>query len=173
MENKSATFFGGAIDDKTTKEYSESVNIGAFLAENGYVLKNGGYRGLMEASSFGASQAGGTIIGYTCKSFGFTKGNDYLTQTIICSDIYDRLGHLISNSELFIVQRGGLGTLSELFVLLDEIRKKKDKPRIFLVGKQWIKLFDNLDDFMTEEQKNMVILCDDFQDFKNKFNVQE
>ena len=36
-----------------------------------------------------------------------------------------------------------------------------------------MKLFDNLDDFMTEEQKSMVILCDNFQDFKNKFNVQE
>lgn len=171
MENKYATFFGGAIDDKTTKEYSDSVSIGAFLASNGYILKNGGYRGLMEASSFGATQVGGTVIGYTCKSFGFTKGNDYLTQTIVCSDIYDRLGYLISNSEIFIVQRGGIGTLAELFLLLDETRKKKEnKPKIFVFGEQWSKLFNSLTDVMTEEQRNMIIFCEDFEDFKNKFN---
>ena len=169
---KYATFFGGAINDKTTKEYSDSVSIGAFLASNDYIVKNGGYRGLMEAVSFGANEAGGTVIGFTCKTLGFTKGNDFLSETIVCSDIYDRLGYLISNSELFVVQRGGIGTLAELFLLLDETRKKKEnKPKIFLFGVQWSNLFSNLDDFMTQEQKNMVILCDDFEDFKTKFNI--
>lgn len=44
---KYATFFGGAINDRTTKEYSDSILIGELLALNGYTIKNGGYRGLM------------------------------------------------------------------------------------------------------------------------------
>ena len=147
----------------------ETILIGELLSENGYIVKNGGYRGLMEAVSNGATYNGGKAIGFTCKSFGFTQGNEYLSETVECDDIYDRLRCLNSDSDVFVIQRGGIGTLAEVFLLLDEVRKMKNKPKIYIFGEQWSKLFSNLSDFMSPEQINMIILCDDFDDFSKKF----
>jgi len=167
--NNNVTFFGGAINDRTTTQYSDSILIGKFLVENGYKIKNGGYGGLMEAISKGANEAGGEVTGYTCLSIGCAKGNQYLTETIPSVDIYQRLRLLISDSEIFIVQRGGIGTLSEVFLLLDVVRKLKVKPRIFLFGPEWHSLFNHLTDFMSPEQISMVTFCQDFDFFKLKF----
>jgi uncharacterized protein (TIGR00725 family) len=135
-----ATFFGGAIDDKTTKEYTDSVRIGEILNNNSYLVRNGGYKGLMEAVSKGSYNS----TGYVCKTFKSIKGNDYLRKTIVADDIYDRLRYLISGSDLFIVQKGGLGTLAELFLVLDVIRKVKDKPKVILIGNFWYSVIDGL-----------------------------
>jgi len=166
---KYATFFGGAINDDTTKEYRDSILIGELLSKNGYTVKNGGYRGLMEAVSKGAAESGGEVIGYTCSTFGFTQGNKYLTETVTCTDIYNRLRQLIIFSEVFVIQRGGIGTLAELFLLLDEVRKMKTLPKIYLFGEQWFNLFQNMGDFMSPKQIEMITFCKDFNDFKEIF----
>lgn len=57
---KKATLFGGAINDTTTKEYLETIEIGKLLAEHGYTLYNGGYGGMMEASAKGMTDKGGS-----------------------------------------------------------------------------------------------------------------
>lgn len=61
---KFATFFGGAMNDTESKEYKDSVRIGQILHDKGYHIKNGGYRGLMEAVSKGAKESGGVVMGY-------------------------------------------------------------------------------------------------------------
>ncbi len=133
-----ATFFGGAVNDTTTPEYKDSIEIGKILAKYNYEIKNGGYRGLMEAVSLGASSIENSIItGHTVKSFGSIKGNKYLTNTIVCEDIYERLKYLIEDTDIFLVQRGGIGTLSELFLVLDITRKMKNKPLVILYGNIW------------------------------------
>jgi len=67
---KVATCFGGAMNISDSPAYLDSVDIGAWLADNEYVIKTGGYGGMMEAFSKGASQAQGHVIGCTCESFG-------------------------------------------------------------------------------------------------------
>lgn len=166
---KYAVFFGGAMNDTTTKEYTDSILIGKLLAEKGYIVKNGGYRGLMEAVSMGATSIeNGKAIGFTCKTFGSVKGNDYLTETIPCEDIYDRLRALITNSELFVVQAGGVGTLSELSLVLDVVRKRNVKPRIFVLGENWSNVMQSVKAIMPENDFNCIIFCRDFEEFKDK-----
>lgn len=172
MENiKYATFFGGAMNDTTTKEYQDSTYIGHLLAIRGYQVKNGGYRGLMEAVSFGVklSSRMSKAIGYTCKSFGSTKGNQYLDEVIECEDIFDRLRGLINESEVFVVQKGGIGTLAELFLTLDIVRKVKNPPTIYLIGEEHKKLINSLDGLIDDKLKSSIILCEDFLDFEFKF----
>jgi hypothetical protein len=136
---KYATFFGGARNDTTTKEYLETVEIAQFLAEKGYCIKNGGYRGIMEASSKGARLGGGKAIGITCKEVGAAKGNEFLSETIVTDKLYQRLALLIENTAVFVVQRGGIGTISELFLVLDIIRKMNPnhRPKVYLIGEIW------------------------------------
>lgn len=164
---KYATFFGGAINDTTTNEYYDSVLIGELLAENGYILKNGGYRGLMEAVTLGSNNKNGKSIGFTCKSFGNIRGNKYLTEVVVCENIYERLNKLIEDSEIFIVQKGGYGTLSELFLTIDIIRKLPitKRPKIILFGKFWQPYVELL--ISTYGNDNLFDNVDCYQEFKN------
>lgn len=159
--NKYATLFGGAMNITDTPEYKDTVKIGALLAEKGYIVKNGGYGGMMEAVSKGATEAGGKVIGFTCATFGDHPGNKYLSTEIQRHDIYDRLRSLISGSELFIVQRGGVGTLSELFLVLDVIRKMDTKPKVILVGMFWLNVITAVEPMMRpKEAKSITVVAD-------------
>ena len=134
-----AALFGGSGNNTQSKEYLETIEIGSFLASHGYIIKNGGYGGMMEAVSKGARQAGGKAIGVTCKQVGPSEGNMYLSETIVTDKLYDRLKILMEDTSLFIVQRGGIGTLSEVFLALDIIRKESEnsRPQMYFIGGIW------------------------------------
>ncbi len=159
MENKYATLFGGGLNDRNTLEYTETILIGELLAEKGYIVKNGGYRGLMEAVSKGVANKNGFSIGYTCETFNYTKGNKYLSELNVEKDIYNRLRSLMLDSSVFIIQKGGIGTLSELTLLLDNIRKMDNPPKILIVSETWkpfIKLLENIMPIIDQE---LIIFC--------------
>jgi uncharacterized protein (TIGR00725 family) len=170
---KYATVFGGGFRDTTTIEYQESILIGKLLSDNGYVVKNGGYYGIMEAVSKGASENGGIVIGFTCRSFSSTKGNPYLSLNIKSDDTYDRLRELITGSEIFIVQKGGLGTLSEVITLLDEARKVEHPPKIYVMGSIWKEVFTTLKLIMNEKEQALVEFCENYEELKNNFLSNE
>lgn len=170
---KFATTFGSSTIENHEKEYREGIAIGRFLAENGYTVKCGGYQGLMEAVAKGAREAGGKSVGMALDFFeGYRPANPYLTEKIVASDLYGRLQNLIEDSELFIVQKGSLGTLNELLLvwtmcyigILQNIR-------ICLIGKEWksikklelpidprlfeiLEFYDDADDFMAHYDKD-------------------
>lgn len=175
MKNKKfATLFGGAMNNTESTEYKQTVEIGRLLAQYGYIVKNGGYRGMMEAVSKGAAEAGGVVIGLTVEAFGSTVGNEYLTYNIPQKDLYDRLRKLIDGTDIFIVQKGGIGTIAELFLTLDIVRKiKRDKPRIFLFGEEWRNMEDFLVLFARKKELELYIIVDDLEQFENILNVME
>jgi hypothetical protein len=45
-----ATLFGGAMNITDSPEYLQTIEIGKLLAEHNYIVKNGGYGGMMESS---------------------------------------------------------------------------------------------------------------------------
>ncbi|RZS93203.1 LOG family protein [Aquimarina brevivitae] len=171
-----AALFGGSGKDKTTLEYNDTVKIGRLLADMGYVVKNGGYGGMMEAVSYGALQQGGEVIGVTCKQVGTIEGNDFLTQTIVTEDLYDRLKVLINNTELFIVQKGGIGTLSEVFLVLDILRKEPiaNRPMMFFVGDAWKKVIEVVKkQLLPGYEYELFQIVDGFEELKLVLNSNE
>ena len=154
-QNKYATLFGGAMDITDTPEYLDTVKIGHILAEKGYIVKNGGYGGMMEAVSKGAVEGGAKVIGYTCATFPSTQGNKYLSVNLTRDDIYERLSSLITGSEVFIVQRGGIGTLAELFLSLDVIRKRPFKPKVILVGDFWHEVMKGIEPIIHKKERSL------------------
>ncbi len=163
---KIATLFGGSMRDTETNEYKETVLIGNLLAKNRYLIKNGGYFGLMEAVSKGAREHNGVVIGYTCKSFPSIEGNSYLSDNQPCEDIYQRLKNLISHTDLFIVQKGGLGTLSEVALVLDITRKMKSPPKIIVMGTVWKEIFTALIPIMSKKEQKMLTFCENYNEFE-------
>ena len=114
---KTATTFGASrVEDP--KLYEEGVELGKFLASRGYIVKCGGYGGLMEAVSKGVKEAGGEVIGITLKYFDEIRPkNPYLTKRIQTADLFERLKKLIEDSEIFVAQKGSIGTLNEIFMV--------------------------------------------------------
>ncbi len=170
-KEKYATLFGGAGRDRESNEYKETVLIGQLLAENDFIIKNGGYGGMMEAVSKGATSKNGKAIGVTCKQVGSEKGNSFLSETIVTQTLFERLQILIENTELFIVQKGGIGTLSEVFLTLDIIRKEKtqQRPKIYFIGEVWNDVISNLkSNLIPKHEHDLFKIVNDFEAFKKE-----
>jgi len=158
-----ATVYGGGFDDKTTIEYLDAVMIGKVLVEHGYQVKNGGYRGIMEAVSKGVQEAGGDAVGITLQAYSNGKGNEFLSFTAVAPSLYKRLESLIELSNLFVVCRGGTGTLAELFLTLDIVRKMEIKPRIVCVDHRYASVFDAAHELIPTKELEMVDFVDGYQ----------
>ncbi|GAA4107519.1 hypothetical protein GCM10022393_02880 [Aquimarina addita] len=170
-EIKYAALFGGAGKNRESKEYKETVQIGSLLAEKGYVVKNGGYGGMMEAVSKGILQSGGRAIGITCKQVGSEKGNEFLSETIVTETLYQRLELLIKETNVFVIQRGGIGTLSEVFLTLDIIRKERsaNRPKVFFIGSFWNEIIETLkNNIIPEYEHHLFRICMDYEEFKRE-----
>lgn len=97
----------------STEIYDEAVEIGRRVAGLPAVLMTGGLRGVMEAASKGARQAGGTTIGIIpteCRE----DGNPYLDYVIMTGIGQARNALVALNGDLVIAIDGRHGTLSEI-----------------------------------------------------------
>ena len=61
------TIFGGTKPQPGDADYREAERLGSLLARAGHTVITGGYIGTMEAVSKGAAEAGGHVIGVTCR----------------------------------------------------------------------------------------------------------
>ena len=127
--------------------------MGKLIAGAGYVVCNGGYGGIMEASARGAKEAGGTTIGIVTKFFS-TEANPYIDKKIIENTLLDRLTKLIALGDAYVVLRGGTGTLVELATVWEYMNKHviTAKP-IVVVGKFWSPVVQTLNEELAYEGK--------------------
>ena len=144
INKKTIIIFGTGRAKPDSPPYKLAYESGKLLAQAGFTIANGGYGGTMLASAKGAVEAGGETIGVTCKAFGSSKANEYITREIVTDSLNERLKTLIKLGQAYIVLPGGTGTLLEL-ALAWEFKNKgfleKDIP-IILVGKFWKPLID-------------------------------
>jgi len=131
MKKRITLFGGGKMLDQ--KEYDQVYALGKNLAEAGHEVQTGGYSGLMNAFNKGAASIDMKLsFGVPVQNFKATP-NTYSTLKWQ-KDIYDRLRVLIEESDAFIVASGGPGTLSELALVIDCMRKLADPKPIYVVG---------------------------------------
>jgi len=110
---KTVTVFGSSQPGDGNEQYKAAFNLGKILAENGCNICTGGYYGIMEAVSKGASGKDIEVIGVTVKEWD-KQPNKYLTKEIKCDTLFDRILKLIELGDAYVVMQGGTGTLLEL-----------------------------------------------------------
>jgi uncharacterized protein (TIGR00725 family) len=92
---KIATTFGASTAHRNSIEYKEGVKIGSFLAKKGFIVKCGGYGGLMEAISKGVRKENGECIGVLLEKFEKHRNkNPFLTKRVVCKTLYERIENL-------------------------------------------------------------------------------
>lgn len=139
MNAKIITVFGTGKAQPEDSVFELAQDLGRLLAENGFTIANGGYGGTMLAAGKGAAEAGGKVIGVTCRAFQRGKANEYVTEEVQTDTLAERLAKLIELGDAFLVLPGGTGTLLELADVWEHKNKgfpNADKP-IILVGAFW------------------------------------
>lgn len=131
--------------------YEKARELGSALAQAGYNVINGGYGGVMEASAKGVQESGLA----EAKTIGVVMthkphGNQFLTETRIAVDHFERLRILITEPDayVFIVSHTS-GTAEELISALnwrvkEAKRVSNPKRRSIIIlygdGKEWKEL---------------------------------
>jgi len=127
------TIFGSSRIDENYPEYQKAVLVGRMLADAGFVICNGGYGGIMEASARGAKEAGGKTIGIITDEFP-SKPNRWVDEVQTTKTWRERLFALIETGDAFVLFNGGTGTLVELFVAWEMINKKMIQKPLIVFG---------------------------------------
>jgi len=133
------TVFGNSRAEEGQAAFQEAERLGQMLARGGYAIANGGYGGTMLAAARGAANAGGPVIGVTCRAFKRSGPNEYSTREISTENLTERLTALIELGDAYVVLPGGTGTLLELADVWEHKNKgfaNTGKP-IILVGQFW------------------------------------
>ncbi len=99
-------------------DYAAAVRLGARLAEAGYSVATGGYGGLMEAVSEGASRAGGHVVGITAPDLFRSRpgANRFVAEERPAATLTGRIGDMLGTSAAAIALQGSIGTMTELLV---------------------------------------------------------
>jgi uncharacterized protein (TIGR00730 family) len=151
---KTITVFGSSKPVELDEQYKVAYKLGNLLAKEGFNVCTGGFFGIMEAVSKGATEAGAEAIGVTVDLWGI-NGNKYLTKEIKCESVFERIETLIENGDGFVILQGGTGTLLELAAVWELANKGliDDKP-IACHSSMWEKIVSVMNEQMKFEGRN-------------------
>lgn len=119
---KIVTVFGSSLPGEASGAYAEARQLGKLLAEAGFAVCNGGYKGLMEASARGAREVGGHTIGVTCEIWP-GKANSWIVEEVRTKSFSERLMTLLERGDAYVALPGGTGTLAELALAWEMMNK--------------------------------------------------
>lgn len=169
---KNIAFFGDANISETDETYIAAFDVAEALGNQGYVIVDGGGPGVMEAATTGAAKGGGKTISVTFDPVnapgyeGKYVGNVTDTE-IVTTNYIERMFKLMEYGDLFIIFKGGSGTLSEFGTawVLAKLYYGHHKPFI-LFGDFWVPIIDTIKTNMNIDAKEMSVfeICRSVQD---------
>jgi uncharacterized protein (TIGR00725 family) len=170
---ENVAFFGDADISEADEIYKTAFDVAEALAREGYVIVDGGGPGVMEAATSGAVKGGGKTISIT---FGPTNAPGYegkyiknITDTeVVTTNYVERMFKLMEYGDIFIIFKGGSGTISEFGTAwaLAKLYFGHHKPFI-LYGEQWVEIIDVLRKNMNIDSKEYSV----FEICRNKDEV--
>ena len=159
------TIFGFSEAKPEEKDYQAAYQTAKLLAQEGFVIVNGGGPGIMRAASEGAKAGGGRAIGVTFNPQGMTnfEGQDPhnpANKTIVMDNYVERTLKLLDLGDAYIIFNGGTGTISEFAMAwgLARLYFGRHKPLI-LFGGWWHEIMEAL-------AKNMRLRSEELQVYR-------
>ena len=180
--SKAVTVFGSARLDPESEDYKLCEDFTRKLSHQGYSIITGGGPGIMEAANKGVYEA--ININPNIKSIGigielpFESGNNkYISHgySMSLKYFFIRKTMLINYSDAFVVFKGGLGTLDELFEAwtLMQTGKIRKRPIYLVNSKYWSGLVDWIKETMIKDSKtvspgdlDLLHVIDDFNEIQ-------
>jgi uncharacterized protein (TIGR00730 family) len=138
--NRLVTVVGSAQINEGDSRWDGAFDLGRSLAEAGWTVVTGGYRGLMAAAARGAKSVGGETIGLPITSWTNLAPDESHDQLWWCENFASRAAHILSTKAVVVLD-GGVGTLSELAMVWSTAQTETTAPLLFLVGDIWHRLY--------------------------------
>ena len=163
MKNKlkNIVFFGDANVSKDDPVYKDAYKTAETLAKDGYTIVNGGGPGVMNASTHGAEAVGGKTISITfspsdAPGFEGKYLENVTDEEIITTNYIERMFKLMEKGQIFIIFKGGSGTMSEFGTawVLAKLYYGHHKPFI-LYGDFWADVIDILKKNMNLDKQEL------------------
>ena len=153
MNKKTVTVFGSSLPKEGDKEFETAYRLGRILAHKKFNVCTGGYKGIMDAVSKGATEKGGEAIGVTVGLW-HVKPSSHLTKEIRCHTLFDRVTKLFEIGDAYVILQGGTGTLLELAAVWEFMNKNllKRKP-IACHSKMWKDIITVMDNQIEKEKR--------------------
>ena len=110
--------FGSSSTDPASTDWLDASRAGERLARAGFDVITGGYGGIMEAVSQGASGAGGHVVGVIAPALfpGRSGANPFVHELIEASSLADRIDRMMQRSTATLALPGSIGTAAELLI---------------------------------------------------------
>ncbi|KKS05886.1 hypothetical protein A3K01_02225 [candidate division WWE3 bacterium RIFOXYD1_FULL_43_17] len=165
---KRIAFLGGAAWKEDEEPYIQAFDTAKLLAENDYEIFNGGGPGVMKASTKGAHAGGGKALAITYhpnkpkRHYEGTDPSNDVDMEIVTLDYFDRTKVLLQNTDVHIVFKGSIGTLSEFGMtwVSSWIHEPNSRP-IIMFGDFWNEVLDAIDKnlFIKPAERKMLKIC--------------
>jgi len=147
---KNIGFFGDSGISSDSKLYKEAYEVAEILAKKGFTVVNGGGPGVMDAATKGAEAVGGATLAVTfypkdAPGFEGRYAGNRVDKEIKTNNYIARMFKLLEHSDMFIIFKGGSGTLSEFSTawVLAKLYYRHHKPFI-LYGEFWHEIIECL-----------------------------
>ncbi len=146
---RSITIFGSSMASPDSIYYKHAYELARKIATDlKYSIVNGGGPGIMEATSKGATEAGGQAIGLRINLLRERNANNFSSDGVNFTYFFARKTMLTFAAEAYIFFPGGFGTFDELFSILTLIQTNKiPTVPVLLFGSEF---WNPLKEFMRE-----------------------
>jgi uncharacterized protein (TIGR00730 family) len=158
---KNIAFFGDANVPETDSAYKDAYEIAKMLSTEGFTIVNGGGPGIMNAATQGAAAVEGETISVTfypkdAPGFEGRYLGNVTTQEIKTTNYIERMFKLLEHADIFIIFKGGSGTISEFGTawVLAKLYFGHHKPFI-LFGGFWREIINALQQNMYIDEQEM------------------
>lgn len=160
---KHIAFFGDANILPTDPVYKKAFEAAKLLAEHRYTIVNGGGPGIMDASTKGAEAGHGETLSVTfypqnAPGFEGRYVGNVTDREIKTSNYIERMFKLLEHADLYIIFKGGTGTISEFGTawVLAKLYFGHHKPFI-LFGDFWAEIIDVLKKNLNIDRKELSV----------------
>ncbi len=139
------TIFGCGNCDSSTVDYENAYKLGNALGKMNIGVATGGYGGIMDAISKGASEYDVPIIGVTTEVIENKSANIYIKKEIKTKTYLERTEKLIEFGDSYVIFPGNAGTLLE-FAAVWALKEKGllGEKAIIAIGEQWHEIKQNM-----------------------------
>lgn len=161
-------FLGGAAWKIDEEPYIKAFETAKLLAENGYQIVDGGGPGVMDAATNGAHAGGAKALAVTYhpnkpkRHYEGVDQNNNFDFEVITLDYFDRTKVMLQTSDVHIIFKGSIGTLSEFGMtwVNSWIHEPNSKP-IILFGSFWNDILDVIEKTMILKmgEREMLKIC--------------
>ena len=164
--NKTITIFGSSAPSEEDAQYKFAYQLGALLAQTGFNICTGGYKGIMEAASKGAFDNGGLVYGVTIELWK-SEPNPYITIEIREAKLFDRITKLLELGDAYVILQGGTGTFLEFAAVWEYANKnlQQTKP-IICHSAMWREIVSVMNNQMKLENRrtDLIKYCDNSEE---------